>query len=587
MTGTVGTASEWSQRLVESLVMNGVIEATLARQALDQSALSGSPVAKLLARAGVVHPATSVQYLASLSGLQAIDLAAEPPLFSAASLLDPGLARRYGVLGYRIDQGRLVLACTEPLGQGQLGEIIAAYGQEIGSLVLADPELIERFINELEGSSQSSGTEDDGVEGSVSPTVGTRLGEPTEQHTSSFDLGVEDLGLDLEHLLSDDGGSHRPLPPGFLPMPSAPNNFLAGFGRELASLEIDDLLTYAVQVGASDLHLADHLPPALRVNGSIRRIDGLPALTNDQLRHMLYNILPQAARERFEAAKELDTSHAIHSVGRFRVNVFQQRGSIGAVLRMIPHQIPPFDSLGMPPQIASFAELRRGLVLVTGPTGSGKSTTLASIVGIINQTKPLHIMTVEDPIEFLHGNGQAVVNQREVGVDTSSFAEALRHVLRQDPDVILVGEMRDLETISTALTAAETGHLVFATLHTQDAPATIDRVIDVFPTNQQEQIRIQLASTLEAVVTQQLVLNSTGDGRVPISEVMVCTPGIKNLIRSAKTHQIYSLMQTGSSYGMQTMDQALAKAVKAGAITEAMAYDRCHNPTELRDHLAA
>jgi twitching motility protein PilT len=332
--------------------------------------------------------------------------------------------------------------------------------------------------------------------------------------------------------------------------------------------------------------MADRLPPAIRINGSIRRIDGLPALTNDQLRHMLYNILPQAARERFEASKELDTSHAIHGVGRFRVNVFQQRGSIGAVLRMIPHEIPPFEALGLPSQIASFAELRRGLVLVTGPTGSGKSTTLASIIGIVNQTKPLHIMTVEDPIEFLHGHGQAVVNQREVGVDTSSFAEALRHVLRQDPDVILVGEMRDLETIQTALTAAETGHLVFATLHTQDAPATIDRIIDVFPTSQQEQIRIQLASTLEAVVTQQLVLNAGGDGRVPVAEVMVCTPGIKNLIRSAKTHQIFSLMQTGANYGMQTMDQALAKAVRAGQITEAMAYDRCHSPTELRDHLA-
>ena len=254
-------------------------------------------------------------------------------------------------------------------------------------------------------------------------------------------------------------------------------------------------------------------------------------------------------------------------------------------MRAIPHDIPPFDSLGLPDVVAGFADLRRGLVLVTGPTGSGKSTSLASLINIINQSKSLHIMTVEDPIEFMHSHQRAIVNQREVGHDTESFSEALRHVLRQDPDVILVGEMRDLETISTALTAAETGHLVFATLHTQDAPQTIDRIIDVFPTSQQDQVRIQLAGCLEAVVTQQLIIGPGGHGRVAVAEVMICTPAIRNLIRSAKTHQVYSLMQTGSAQGMQTMDQSLAKAVKAGRITEAVAYDRCHDPSELRDHL--
>jgi twitching motility protein PilT len=272
-------------------------------------------------------------------------------------------------------------------------------------------------------------------------------------------------------------------------------------------------------------------------------------------------------------------------VGRFRVNLFQQRGSIGAVMRAIPHEIPPFDTLGLPAIVPSLAELRRGLVLVTGPTGSGKSTTLASLVNIINQSKPLHIMTVEDPIEFLHTHSRSIVNQREVGSDTKSFAEALRHVLRQDPDVILVGEMRDTETIATALTAAETGHLVFATLHTQDAPQTVDRIIDVFPSAQQDQIRIQLAGSLEAVVTQQLVLSASGFGRTPVAEVMICNPAIRNLIRSSKTHQIYSLIQTGAATGMQTMDQGLAKAVQAGTITEAMAFDRCHDPSELRDYM--
>jgi twitching motility protein PilT len=231
--------------------------------------------------------------------------------------------------------------------------------------------------------------------------------------------------------------------------------------------------------------------------------------------------------------------------------------------------------------------MRHGLVLVTGPTGSGKSTTLASLVDIINRSKPLHIVTVEDPIEFLHTHKRAMVNQREVGQDTMSFSEALRRVLREDPDVILVGEMRDLETISMALTAAETGHLVFGTLHTQDAPQTIDRIIDVFPTSQQEQVRTMLAGSLEGVVTQQLLLNADGTGRLAACEVMICTSAIRNLVRSAKTHQIYSLMQTGGQYGMQTMDQGLAKLVKTGRITEAVAFDRCRSEEDLRNHLNA
>jgi twitching motility protein PilT len=243
--------------------------------------------------------------------------------------------------------------------------------------------------------------------------------------------------------------------------------------------------------------------------------------------------------------------------------------------------------LGVPESIRSFTDMRRGLVLVTGPTGSGKSTTLASLVDIINRTKPLHIITVEDPIEFLHTHKKAMVNQREVGQDTMSFSEALRRVLREDPDVILVGEMRDLETISMALTAAETGHLVFGTLHTQDAPQTIDRIVDVFPTNQQEQVRTMLAGALEGVVTQQLLVNADGTGRLACCEVMVCTSAIRNLVRSAKTHQIYSLMQTGGQYGMQTMDQALAKLVKERRITEAVAFDRCRNEEDLRNHLTS
>ena len=247
------------------------------------------------------------------------------------------------------------------------------------------------------------------------------------------------------------------------------------------------------------------MPGTIRLHGALRPIEGCPPLDNETIRDMIFGILPGSQRERFEEEHELDTSHTIPGVGRFRVNVALQRGTITAALRPIPHEMPVFSSLGLPDSIRAFTELRRGLVLVTGPTGSGKSTTLASLIDIINRTKPLHIVTVEDPIEFLHDHKRSIITQREIGEDTDSFAEALRRVLRQDPDVILVGELRDLETISMALTAAETGHLVFGTLHTQDAPQTIDRIIDVFPTQQQEQIRVMLASTLEGVVTQQLV----------------------------------------------------------------------------------
>ena len=288
----------------------------------------------------------------------------------------------------------------------------------------------------------------------------------------------------------------------------------------------------------------------------------MPPADNEVIRDMIFGILPASQRERFEDEHELDTSHTIPGVGRFRVNVALQRGTISVALRPIPHEMPVFASLGLPDSIRSFTDLRRGLVLVTGPTGSGKSTTLASLIDIINRTKPLHIVTVEDPIEFLHDHKRSIITQREIGEDTNSFAEALRRVLRQDPDVILVGELRDLETISMALTAAETGHLVFGTLHTQDAPQTIDRIIDVFPTQQQEQIRVMLASTLEGVVTQQLVPTADGSGRAPCAEVLVCTSAVRNLIRQAKTHQIYSLMQVGGSFGMQTMDQGLATLVK-------------------------
>ena len=282
------------------------------------------------------------------------------------------------------------------------------------------------------------------------------------------------------------------------------------------------------------------------------------------------------------ASKELDLAYSIEGLGRFRVNVMMQRGAVGAVMRVVPQEVRSLELLGMPEVVASFAELPRGLVLVTGPTGSGKSTTLASLVDIVNRTKPVHIVTVEDPIEFLHQHKMAIVNQREVGTDTDSFSAALKRVLRQDPDVILVGEMRDLETISTAITAAETGHLVFATLHTQDAAQTVDRIIDVFPPAQQQQVRMQLASSLQAIVTQQLVPTANKKGRAVACEVLVATSAIRNLIREGKTHQIVNAMQAGGQYGMMTMDAHLAELTNRGVITAAMAMERTSHPEDLR-----
>ena len=345
---------------------------------------------------------------------------------------------------------------------------------------------------------------------------------------------------------------------------------------------IPELLGTLLDLEGSDLHLTAGVPPVVRVNGELQQVDKYPRLSPRSLQGMLYAILPQKLRERFEQELELDMSYSLPGRARFRVNVYMQRDSIGAAFRVIPFEIKDIGTLGLPGVVADLARFQRGFVVVTGPTGSGKSTTLASMVDVVNTERHAHIMTVEDPIEFLHRHKSCIVNQREVGADTHVFAQALKHVLRQDPDVILVGEMRDLETIGTAITAAETGHLVFATLHTQDAPQSIDRVIDVFPAHQQQQIRVQLASSLQGIVTQQLIPTADGKGRAAACKVMVATPAIRNLIREGKVHQIYSSMQAGGRFGMQTMDMSLAQHVKAGRITQQIAFERCHDPEELQ-----
>jgi len=351
--------------------------------------------------------------------------------------------------------------------------------------------------------------------------------------------------------------------------------------EEDLQIPVPELLDALLEHGASDLHLTAGAPPTIRVHGDLMKLEQYPLLTPRGLQGMIYAILPQRMRERLEQELELDMSYALPGKARFRVNVYYQRDSLGAAFRLIPYEIKDVDTLGLPPVVSDLARFPRGFVVVTGPTGSGKSTSLAAMVDVVNRERNAHIMTVEDPIEFLHKHKSCIVNQREVGADTHGFAPALKHVLRQDPDVILVGEMRDLETISTAITAAETGHLVFATLHTQDAPQTIDRIVDVFPPYQQQQVRVQLSTTLQGVVTQQLLQTADGQGRVAACEILVATPAVRNLVREGKVHQIYSVMQAGGRFGMQTMDLALANLVKSGQITQALAYERCHDAEEL------
>ena len=330
-----------------------------------------------------------------------------------------------------------------------------------------------------------------------------------------------------------------------------------------------------LRIGASDLHLTKGAPPTVRLRGEMVPIEGYGPLASDQLQATLYGVMTERQRKVFEEELELDFAYQVPGHARFRVNIFQQRESIGSVMRMIPWEIQPLEKLGMPAVLSRFAELKRGLVLVTGPTGSGKSTTLAAIIDLINRTRSGHIVTIEDPIEFLHEHRGCLVNQREVGGDTHDFRKALKHVLRQDPDVILVGELRDLDTISVALTAAETGHLVFATLHTQSAQDTITRVVDVFPSEQQQQVRTQLAATLQGVACQALVKTIDGKGRAAAVEVMVCNPGIRAMIRDDKLQQIQGALQAGGKDGMQTLNAHLAGLVKSGTISFEAGLESC------------
>ena len=354
----------------------------------------------------------------------------------------------------------------------------------------------------------------------------------------------------------------------------------------MARLTLELLLRTMIERGASDLHITMNSPPVLRIDGDLVRVK-TEELTSDETQRLCTSPLSEEQKRRYELDKELDLSLDIEGIGRFRCNLFRQRGAIAGAFRAITDQVPGLEELGLPPILAELSRKPRGLVLITGPTGSGKSTTLASMVDLLNAEAPLHILTIEDPIEYIHHNRRALVNQREVGADTHSFSAALKYVLREDPDVVLIGEMRDLETIEAALTVSETGHLVFATLHTNSSVQTINRIIDVFPPYQRTQIRTQLSFVLEGVVTQMLLPLAEGPGRTVACEVMIPTPGIRNLIREEKTHQLYSQMQIGQAQtGMQTMNQALFDLHDRGLISLEIAMSRSADHKELKAMIA-
>ena len=589
MTMSTSLRSEWSRRLAAALAAAGLLADDTARELAAEATAADIPLSALLVGRGILPASSVVTTLARVAQLPAVDLETDGPVPDVEWIIPPDLARDYRALALRASGSQLVVVFAEPPAPEEVGALGDAIGYRVVP-ALGDPLVIQKLQDAATGSGGGQPGSSPGAAPAAAPDAPRHTGAapppgagvpPAANGTSSVRLdghgnGATANGTDVlsagGQLLEVPADGEGPL-------------LLGSLERDGIPLHVDDLLRYAVSIGASDLHLTVSMPPTVRLHGALRPLEDVGRLDNQTLRDMLYGILTQHQREQFEADHELDTSHSIAGVGRFRVNVCMQRGTIAAALRPIPHEVPEFSTLGIPESVAAFANLRRGLVLVTGPTGSGKSTTLASLIDIINRSRPLHIVTVEDPIEFLHGHKRSIITQREVGSDTFSFAEALRRALRQDPDVILVGEMRDLETISTALTAAETGHLVFATLHTQDAPSTIDRVIDVFPANQQDQIRIQLGSCLAGIVTQQLVPTVDGQGRCVATEVLVCTAAIQNLIRAAKTHQIYSLMQTGAQYGMQTMDQSLVSLVRQNLVSQGVALDRCRNEEDFRNHL--
>jgi twitching motility protein PilT len=536
--------------LGQVLLESGLITPEQMNFAQQEESKTGQSAWKVLLERGILTERDLVKARAEQIGLEFVDTRNLKVTPEALALVDQDTAKRQLLVPVRIQGDVLVVAMAEPTNHLAVDELSRSTGKRLSVAAAYRRDLVESIPRVYGGESTTNGF------GNGHGTLEANGATPAPATPSSF--GPEDL-----------------------PMVEAPPVEMPDLVDERnKEPNLADFLMAVIDNGASDLHMTGGLPPMIRVHGELQPIKGYRKLLPQDLQEIIYGILTQKQREVFEENLELDVSYSLPGRARFRVNVFQQRDALGAVMRLIPYEIKTLDQLGLPEAVKSFAQLRRGLVLVTGITGSGKSTTLAGLVDIINEERAEHIMTVEDPIEFLHRHKRSVVNQREVGTDTRGFATALKHVLRQDPDVILVGEMRDLETISTALTAAETGHLVFGTLHTQDAPQSVDRVIDVFPPHQQQQIRVQLAGTLAGVVSQQLLPTADKKGRVVAAEILVATPAVRNLIREGKTHQIYTSMQAGGKFGMQVMDQHLAELVKNGDVSYEMALERAHHVEE-------
>jgi twitching motility protein PilT len=530
------------QGLGQVLTDNGLVTADQLEYAMQEEARSGRSAWRVLVDKGIVAEKDLVRARALQIGLEFFDVRNVRPDPRAVALVPQEIARRQLVLPMQIEGDTLVLAMAEPMDHLAFDEVSKLVGRPVRKGVAYRADLAgaveEAYTKErVPAAVGANGNGSSGAVGALNPE----------------DLLVE--AAPVQEALEEDEIVEK-----------EPN--------------LADFLEAVMDGAGSDLHLTTGLPPMIRVHGELKPLKGYRKLLPKDLREIVYSMITQKHREVFEEKLELDISYSLPGKARFRVNVFQQRDSVGCVMRLIPYEIRSTEQLGLPPAVKEFARLRRGMVLVTGITGSGKSTTLAALIDQINSERQEHIMTIEDPIEFLHKHKRSVVNQREVGTDTHGFGQALKHVLRQDPDVILVGELRDLETIQTALTAAETGHLVFATLHTQDAPQSVDRIIDVFPPYQQEQIRIQLAGCLAGVVSQQLTPTADGKGRAVAAEVLVVTPAVRNLVREGKTHQIYSAMQAGGKHGMQVMDQALAELFKKGKISYETAIERCHHVEE-------
>ena len=548
------------KQLGDILLERGLVTVEQLNFAAQEEARSGISSWKILVDRGILQERDLVRARAAQIGMEFVDVRTTQPPPEVTALVPQDLAMRQQLLPIRLDGETLVVAMAEPTNHLAIDEVGRVTGKQVGAAAAFRADLVEA-IPRAYGAEPAPAAPAQ-AEGAPAPAEAS----PAQTEAPAPTNGVGSFG------------------PDDLPMveAAAPETPQVEVVEESDEREpnLADFLIEMIEGEASDLHLTAGLPPMIRVHGELRPIPRFRRLLPKDLQEMIYSILTQKQREVFEENLELDISYQLPGKARFRVNIFQQRDALGTVMRRIPFEIKDLDSLGLPPAVKEFAKLRRGLVLVTGITGSGKSTTLAGLVDIVNSERPEHIMTVEDPIEFLHRHKTSIVNQREIGADTHSFAGALKHVLRQDPDVILVGEMRDLETISSALTAAETGHLVFGTLHTQDAPQSVDRIIDVFPPHQQQQIRVQLAGTLAGVVSQQLLPTADRQGRVVAAEVLVATPAVRNLIREGKTHQIYTSMQAGGKHGMQVMDQSLAELVKKGRVTYEMGIERAHHIEE-------